>query len=165
MRFVCLPPFPLSNAQAAHINLELACELHGKCAYVEAIKLYEEARDTSVQQHLTVAVLNTVIAAVAAPLLLLCCTAKCHSKACRTRLLPHATVPYAQGVQGSRGAAGEENAKILVLHPMTAVAPVIKVFLSPHPPPPIFVFGTWRRDPPGRGQCVLKYRNCLLEQG
>ena len=89
--------------------------------------MYEEARDTSVQQHLTVAVLNTVIAAVAAPLLLLCCTAKCHSKACRTRLLPHATVPYAPGVQGSRGAAGEENAKILVLHPMTAVAPELRI--------------------------------------
>ena len=49
MRFVCLPPFPSSNMQAAEIKYELANELNGKYAYVEAIKLYEEARDMFVQ--------------------------------------------------------------------------------------------------------------------
>ena len=70
MRFVCLPSFPPSNVQAAYIQLDLASELHGKCAYVEAIKLYEEARDTFMEVYLTVAVLNNVIAV--APLLLSC---------------------------------------------------------------------------------------------
>jgi len=35
--------------QAANIKCELADELNGKYAYVEAIKLYEEARDMFVQ--------------------------------------------------------------------------------------------------------------------
>ena len=65
MRCVCLPPFSSSNAQAANIKFELADELCGKFAYVEAMKLYEEARDIFVQVYLTVAVLNTVMAAVA----------------------------------------------------------------------------------------------------
>ena len=65
MRFVCLPSFLSSNVQAANIKFELANELYGKCAYVEAMKLYEEARDMFVQVYLTVAVLNTVMAAVA----------------------------------------------------------------------------------------------------
>ena len=51
--------------QAANIKFELADELYGKFAYVEAMKLYEEARDMFVQVYLTVAVLNTVMAAVA----------------------------------------------------------------------------------------------------
>ena len=51
--------------QAANIKFELADELCGKFAYVEAMKLYEEARDIFVQVYLTVAVLNTVMAAVA----------------------------------------------------------------------------------------------------
>jgi hypothetical protein len=100
--------------QAAEIKYELANELHGKFAYVEAIKLYEEARDMFVQVYLTVAVLNTVMAAVA-PLLLSCCTAKCYMKACHRRHLPQATVSYAQAVQGARGGRVDEDAKSLVL--------------------------------------------------
>ena len=100
MRFVCLPSFLSSNVQAADIKFELADELNGKYAYVEAIKLYEEARDMFVQVYLlAVAVLNTVIAAVA-PLLQSCCTAKCYMHVCRRRRLPQATVSYAQAVQG-----------------------------------------------------------------
>jgi len=102
--------------QAANIKFELANELYGKCAYVEAMKLYEEARDMFVQVYLTVAVSNTVMAAVA-PLLLSCCTAKCYTKACHRRRLPQSTVSYAQAVQGARGGRVDENAKILVLHP------------------------------------------------
>ena len=49
MKFVCLPSFLSSNVQAANIKFELADELNGKYAYVEAIKLYEEARDMFVQ--------------------------------------------------------------------------------------------------------------------
>ena len=87
--------------QAANIKFELADELNDKYAYVEAIKLYEEARDMFVQVYLAVAVLDTVIAAVA-PLLQSCCTAKCYMHVCRRRRLPQATVSYAQAVQGSR---------------------------------------------------------------
>ena len=58
MKFVCLPSFLSSNVQAANIKFELADELNGKYAYVEAIKLYEEARDIFVQVYLTVAVLK-----------------------------------------------------------------------------------------------------------
>ena len=91
MRFVCLPSFLSSNVQAANIKFKLADELNGKYAYLEAIKLYEEGRDMFVQVYLAVAVLNTVIAAVA-PLLQSCCTAKCHMRVCRRRRLPQATV-------------------------------------------------------------------------
>ena len=102
MKFVCLPSFLSSNVQAAENKIELADELNGKYAYVEAIKLYEEARDMFVQVYLTVAVLNTAMAAVA-PLLQSCCTAKCYMHVCRRRRLPQATVSYAQAEQGSRG--------------------------------------------------------------
>ena len=88
--------------QAANIKFKLADELNGKYAYVEAIKLYEEARDMFVQVYLAVAVLSTVIAAVA-PLLQSCCIAKCYMHVCRRRRLPQATVSYAQAEQGSRG--------------------------------------------------------------
>ena len=91
--------------QAANIKFELADELCGKFAYVEAMKLYEEARDIFVQVYLTVAVLNTVMAAVA-PLLQSCCTANCYMHVCRRRRLPQATVSYAQAVQGARGGEG-----------------------------------------------------------
>ena len=91
MRFVCLPSFLSSNVQAANIKVELADELNGTYAYVEAIKLYEEARDMFVQVYLAVAVLNTVIAAVAA-LLQSCCTAKCYMHVGRRRRRAHATV-------------------------------------------------------------------------
>ena len=93
MKFVCLPSFLSSNVQAASIKFELADELHGKYAYVEAIKLYEEGREMFVQVYLAVAVLNAVIAAVA-PLLQSCCTAKCYMHVCRRRRLPQATVSY-----------------------------------------------------------------------
>jgi hypothetical protein len=53
---VCVfPPFPPSTVQAADIRSE-ASESHKKCAYAEAIKLYEEARDMFVQVYLTVVV-------------------------------------------------------------------------------------------------------------
>ena len=86
MRFACLPSFLSSNVQAANIKFELANELYGKCAYVEAMKLYEEARDMFVQVYLTVAVLNTVMAAVA-PL-----------KGCCRAALPSVTQRRATGV-------------------------------------------------------------------
>ena len=88
--------------QAANIKFELADALYGKFAYVEAMKMYEEARDMFVQIYLTVAMLNTVMAAVAL-LLLSCCTAKCYTKACHRRRLPQATVSHAQAVQGGAG--------------------------------------------------------------
>ena len=116
MRLACLPPFPSSNVQAANIKFELANELNGKCAYVEAMKLYEEARDMFVQVYLTVAVLNTVMAAVA-PLLQSCCTAKCYMHVCRRRRLPQATVSYAQAVQGSRGGRVMKMRKFLFYTP------------------------------------------------
>ena len=47
---------------------------------MEAIKLYEEARNMFVQVYLGVVVFNIVIADVD-PLLLLCCTGECYSKA------------------------------------------------------------------------------------
>jgi len=93
VRFVCLPSFLSSNVQAARIRIELADELNGKYAYGEAIKVYEEARDMFAQVYLTVAVLNTVMAAVA-PRLPSCCTAKCYMHVCRRRRLPQATVSY-----------------------------------------------------------------------
>ena len=102
--------------QAANIKFKLADELYGKCAYVEAIKLYEEARDMFVQVYLTVAVLSTVIAAVA-PLLQSCCIAKCYMHVCRRRRLPQATVSYAQAVQGSRGGRVMKMRKFLFYTP------------------------------------------------
>ena len=116
MRFACLPSFLSSNVQAANIKVELADELNGKYAYVEAIKLYEEGRDMFVQVYLAVAVLNTVIAAVA-PLLQSCCTAKCYMHVCRRRRLPQATVSYAQAVQGSRGGRVMKMRKFLFYTP------------------------------------------------
>ena len=69
-----LPPFLPHDVQAADSKLKLACELHDQGAYDEAIKLLEEARHMFVQVYLTVAVLDTDMAAVA-PLLLSCGTA------------------------------------------------------------------------------------------
>ena len=57
--------------------------------------------------------------------LLSCCTAKCYTKACHRRRLPQSTVAYAQAEQGARGGRIDEDAKILVLHPVTIVEPII----------------------------------------
>jgi len=120
---------------------------------VEAIKLFEEARDMFVQVYLIVVVLNIVIAAIALLLLSCCYTPNVHQGVLQASSATSDSVICASCAGVERG-EGAEDANVFALHPVTAVAPMIKGSLSPHPPPPIFLVGTWRGDPSGRGRVL-----------